>query len=238
MLTPEASTRSPGSISAVDPAQDGSNSRHQLPRAERLGDVVVRADLQPEDPVEFVVAGGQHQDRHRGFAAQRPGHVQAVHAGQAEVQHEHVRLSGARRLQGRGSVRGGQHREAGMLEVVASKLDDARFVVDDEDCLHGSLMLRLGGLTRAAKRSAERERRKAMARALRRPGSGCGGSAGRAPGRSCGGRLRAVRLAMPLLESLPARRLPALAMPAPAFRATGSERGSGPARACGIPVAE
>ena len=45
----------------VDPAQDGLHPRHQLPRAERLGEVVVGADGQADDQVGLVVAGREHQ---------------------------------------------------------------------------------------------------------------------------------------------------------------------------------
>ena len=58
--------------------------------AERLDDVVVGAELQPDDPVGLVGAGGQHDDRHRGRWPHRAGHVEAVDAGQAEVEHDEV----------------------------------------------------------------------------------------------------------------------------------------------------
>ena len=53
-------------------AQVGLDAGHQLARAERLGDVVVSADLEAEYPVYLVGPGGKEQDGrardHRIFA--------------------------------------------------------------------------------------------------------------------------------------------------------------------------
>ena len=44
-------------------AQYGLDAHDQLARAERLGDVIVRAQLKPDDAVGFVAACGEHDDR-------------------------------------------------------------------------------------------------------------------------------------------------------------------------------
>ena len=54
------------------PAQDRPDAGDQLARAERLGQVVVGAQLEPEQLVELVVPGGEHHDRDRRVAAQLP----------------------------------------------------------------------------------------------------------------------------------------------------------------------
>ena len=56
---------------------------------ERLGDVVVGADLQPDDLVDLAVLGGQHDDRHVGALPQLPAHLDAGQPRQHQVeQHE------------------------------------------------------------------------------------------------------------------------------------------------------
>ena len=55
---------------ALDPADQGVDPGDQLAHGERLGHVVVGADAQPDQHVGLVVAGGEHQHRHR---AARPG---------------------------------------------------------------------------------------------------------------------------------------------------------------------
>ena len=74
----------------LGPAQDGPDAGDELARAERLGQVVVGAELEPEQLVELVVASGEHHDRDRRVAAQLAGDVEAVEAGQAEVEDDEV----------------------------------------------------------------------------------------------------------------------------------------------------
>ena len=121
-------------------SEHGANAGDELARAERLGHVVVRAELQPEERVELGVPRGQDDDRRRAGGADRPDHLQPLDLGEAEVEDDEVGLSSPDGLQRRRAVAGRQDREAGVLEVVARQLDDLGFVIDDEDGLHrGSL---------------------------------------------------------------------------------------------------
>ena len=76
--------RHPAAQQRADPGQ-------QLGQPERLGHVVVGARVQADDEVDLVGAGGQHQHGQLGaVGAQAPADLQAVHAGQPEVEHEQV----------------------------------------------------------------------------------------------------------------------------------------------------
>jgi hypothetical protein len=66
---------------AAGPAQQRAHPGHQLPRAVRLGQVVVGAEVEAEQQVVLGGPGGQHQHRHVGLAAQDPAHVEAVEPG-------------------------------------------------------------------------------------------------------------------------------------------------------------
>ncbi|GAB3874278.1 hypothetical protein GCM10029964_015980 [Kibdelosporangium lantanae] len=72
------------------PAQQRTDPRHQLTRAERLGDVVVRAQVQSQQEIVLRGPGGEHQHRQVGLAPQDPAHVQAVHTGQHDVEDQQV----------------------------------------------------------------------------------------------------------------------------------------------------
>ena len=65
---------------------------HQLAQPERLGQVVVGAELEADDLVDLVVAGGQDEDGHlRAGRAEPAEDLEAVHARQAHVEHDEVR---------------------------------------------------------------------------------------------------------------------------------------------------
>ena len=117
-------------------AEDRAHAGDQLARRERLGQVVVGAEFEAEQLVELVVARGEHDDRRRRVAADLAGDVEAVGAGQAQVEDDEVRVLAPVRLEGGRAVGRGQDRVAGVLEVVARELHDRGFVIDDEDGLH------------------------------------------------------------------------------------------------------
>ena len=65
--------------------------RDQLLERERLGQVVVGAEVQALDAIADRRRGGQHQDpRVRAAVAQRHADRVAVHARQVAVEHDHV----------------------------------------------------------------------------------------------------------------------------------------------------
>ncbi len=70
----------------------GPDAGDQLPHAERLGDTVVRPELQSDDPVGFLTPGSDHDDRDRGPGAQTAADSQTVHVGQPEVEQHQIGL--------------------------------------------------------------------------------------------------------------------------------------------------
>ena len=99
--------------------------------------VVVRADVEPGEPIGFVHTGRQHDDRHVRFAAQGTGDRQAVEAWQPEVEHHKVRPALPRHLQAARSVRCHLDREARARQVVTCDGRDLRLIVYDENSGHG-----------------------------------------------------------------------------------------------------
>ena len=73
------------------PAQLGLDARQQLHHLERLGDVVVGAELQADDLVDDLAARGQHDHRRLdAAAAQLAQHVEAVHPRQHHVEQDEI----------------------------------------------------------------------------------------------------------------------------------------------------
>ncbi len=75
-------------------AQHGLHAGDQLARAERLGEVVVRPDRQADQGVDLVGPGGEDEDVAVAERPQLPAHLDAVQAGQAQVEDHHVGLLG------------------------------------------------------------------------------------------------------------------------------------------------
>src|SRR3954468_4575819 len=66
------------------------DTRAELADRERLRDVVIGAELQPEHLVELVVARGQHDDRHRARRPQPLADLEPVEPRQHQVEHDEV----------------------------------------------------------------------------------------------------------------------------------------------------
>jgi hypothetical protein len=138
-----------GGRAVATAAQDGADARQQLARLEGLGQVVVGAELQADDPVHRVALGGEHQHRHlAGVARQRAhaaAHFQAVDVRQHQVQHHQVgRGTGGRvfqQVQAGLRVDGVGDTETRSLEVLADHLGQAGVVFDHQELLHGWMLL-------------------------------------------------------------------------------------------------
>jgi soluble P-type ATPase len=123
-------------------AQSHPHPGEQLPDGERLGHVVVRAEVERLDLHGILALRGQHDDRQRRVEhAHAPDHLEAVDAGQAEVeQHEiegAVRDARERVL----AAEDGRHRVVLGFERDAQGAQHDRLVVDEQDqrALHASI---------------------------------------------------------------------------------------------------
>src|SRR5581483_10252973 len=109
------------------------DARAKLTDRERLRDVVVRAELEPDHLVELVVAGREHDDRHAARGAQALADLEPVEPRQHDVEHDEVdALRGelAQRLLPVGRLDNGV---SVLLEREGEHLPDGVLVVDEED---------------------------------------------------------------------------------------------------------
>src|SRR5262245_9912128 len=123
-------------LGRVRPAEDGAYPCDQLPRAERLRHVVVRAELEAEDAVHLGRLRGQHDD---GDAAQRlrpaqpAADLEAVDPGQHQVEHDQRGPlrghQGERALPGLGLA----HPVPLLLQMEPDELPDVPLVLDHQD---------------------------------------------------------------------------------------------------------
>ena len=75
---------------ARSPPQDGPNTRDQLGHLERLRDVVVRAELEPDHHVDGLRPRRQHHDGHTARTAQLAEHLEPVDRRQHHVEQDDV----------------------------------------------------------------------------------------------------------------------------------------------------
>ena len=128
----------PDLVALVDPtvggraAQHALHARDELARVERLRQVVVGADLEPDDLVDVLVARGEHDDRHVGALADAAADLDPVHVGQVEVEDDQRRHLGGDRVQRPGARADRPHAVAGVLQVERDERRDRLLVLDDE----------------------------------------------------------------------------------------------------------
>jgi hypothetical protein len=124
------------------PPQHGLDARDELARRERLRDVVVGAELEPDDAVGLLVARRQHQDRDARAAADAAGRLEAVDVRQPEIEDDDPRAPPVDGLEPAFAALFADDLEPGTLEVCADERADRVVVFDDDgDAAHGRTAL-------------------------------------------------------------------------------------------------
>src|SRR5689334_3214462 len=125
----------------AETAQDGADAEHELLRAERLGEVIVRAEREATNAILLFAARREHE--HRDIARCRIGaklieDVIARGARQHEIEDDERRALLSSGDQGVRPGRRGGDAVARLHEVVGDEGDDVRLVIDDEHALAGT----------------------------------------------------------------------------------------------------
>ena len=121
--------------------QPGPHAGDELLRLERLDDVVVGAGLEPDDDVDGVGAGRQHDDGHAALGADPPAHLHAVEPRKHDVEEHEVGPRLAERGDRLGAVGHMRDLEALVAQHDPQHLGEGEIVVDDQyPTLHGTLL--------------------------------------------------------------------------------------------------
>jgi hypothetical protein len=115
--------------------QNRADAAAQLGQPDRLGDVVVGADLESQHGVRLAVECGKHDDRHVvAPRPQRSAHLIAVRPRpERNVQHDDVEAPGAGPVDRRQTIRDGHDMVALQREGALQRATQVRLVVDDQD---------------------------------------------------------------------------------------------------------
>jgi hypothetical protein len=115
------------------PAEHGRHPQHQLPRAERLGHVVVGAQLEAENAIFLLAERGEHHDGQLGrLTAEPPADLQTTEAGQHQVEDHDVGGTPGHRLQRLLTVAGHLDQVARAVQVARHHVPHRHVVVDDQ----------------------------------------------------------------------------------------------------------
>ena len=128
------SAKRSGAGVAVDPAQQGAQTRSQLAQRERLDEVVVGAGVEALDAIVDRVARGEHE--HRGAVAglaHAPADLEAVEPGHAHVEDHGVGRRGGQPVECRSAICREVHVVAFERKRPLERGPDGRLVVDDQD---------------------------------------------------------------------------------------------------------
>ncbi len=119
------------------PPEDCLDARPELPRAERLGDVIVGSHVEPEHLFCLVSLGRQHDDRRRDpSATEIAADVEAVLPRQHQVEQNQVPIRFASTRRRMYPVGDDLDRVPFGSEVITQAHRNIRLVLDDQDARH------------------------------------------------------------------------------------------------------
>jgi hypothetical protein len=114
-------------------AQHRRDPQHQLSRTERLGDVVVGAQLEAEHAILLLAQRGEHHDGQVGrLSAESSADLQTTEAGEHEVEDHDVGNPPRHRVQRLLAVAGHLDQVARAVQVARHHVPHHHVVVDDE----------------------------------------------------------------------------------------------------------
>jgi hypothetical protein len=85
--------------SRLSAPQDCAHARNELAGRERFGHIVVGTKLEPDDPINLLVARGQDQNRHASARPKLSTYLETVEIGQGEIKHDNPRVVPLDRLE-------------------------------------------------------------------------------------------------------------------------------------------
>ncbi len=125
-------------LAGLGPPQHRADARQELARIEGLGEIVVGAQLQPDDLVGVVAARRHHDHRRAPALADLAREREAVHAGQHQVDQEDVEARSAQGLQRLGGIACHHRRHAVLPQELSEQRGELAVVFDEQRADHHS----------------------------------------------------------------------------------------------------
>ncbi len=107
----------------------------------RLGQVIVRTEFQPQDFIQIAAAGGDENDRDVELRFEMLDGVQAVHAGQADIEQHQIGRRLVSQSQGGLGVGCGAGAEASLLEVEGQAAAHQGVIIDQQNMFRHKVII-------------------------------------------------------------------------------------------------
>src|ERR1700722_12621679 len=115
--------------------QDTAHPGQELSGVERLGDVIVGADFQPDDAIYGFAAGGHHDDGNVAARARIATQGQAVLSRQVQVQYNQINTVRIEGREHRRPIARGEDQITRLGELLRHQYPQLLVILDDEDGL-------------------------------------------------------------------------------------------------------
>ena len=115
--------------------QQRAHAREQLLLSERLGNIVIGADLQADDPIHLLAARAHDDDRHLALGAQCAAQVQPVGARKHDVEQHEIDGIPVERSPHLAAVTHAHHAVAVLAQCAQHQGSHALIIFHDQDML-------------------------------------------------------------------------------------------------------
>ena len=124
---------STGGAKRAAATQNGFDARNKFAGTERFGEVIIRADGQANDLVNFFGARGQHQNINVGLLLNSTAHFQPIHTGQHHIENNERGIARARLRKRRDAITRRNDIETFCYQIFTDEVQNRFFVLDNEN---------------------------------------------------------------------------------------------------------
>src|SRR5512146_1076634 len=120
----------------LHPPQQRLHSHDHLTWAERLGYVVIRAEVESRQLVVFLGLGCKHENWYCALRTQATADLHAINTGQHHVENYQIRRRHGSEAESSCAIWRLDHRESSGLEIMRQHLTNAAFVIHNQYSAH------------------------------------------------------------------------------------------------------
>jgi len=113
----------------------------QLPGIERLGKIIIGAQLKADDPIDVITAGGEHYDRDRGTRSNLSQNVESVDSRQHDIEDDQVIPIVYGKFRSMLAIVAGFDIKTFRFQIIRQKITEFRIVINYQNVFHGGLLL-------------------------------------------------------------------------------------------------